>query len=64
MIIGQWPREGDTRTRKVFAWLPAWCSDGTVRWLERIEITEQYSSGLYPLHASWERTNQRAASTA
>lgn len=36
------PKHRETRTRTVFAWLPARCSDGTARWMERVIITEEY----------------------
>ena len=36
------PKEGQTRGRAAVAWLPTKCSDGMVRWLEKIYVVERY----------------------
>jgi hypothetical protein len=36
------PEVGDKKTKRVFAWLPVDCTDGTTRWLEPVVATYEY----------------------
>ena len=36
---------GDTRTRRIFAFIARRCEDGYTRWLEWLDVTEVYRSG-------------------
>lgn len=51
MIIGHRPMDGDRKKYKKFCILPRKCSDGTIRWLERVEVAEQYT--WYGSFGSW-----------
>ena len=36
------PQHMDTRRRTIFAWVPRPCTDGYVRWLEWLVVTETF----------------------
>ena len=42
------PVHGDRRERKFFAWLPVSSREepGSFRWLETVEVLEEYRSGI------------------
>ena len=49
----KYPREGDTRTRRIFAWLPK-RHGGVAYWLCRLEVEEKYwVSHLNPFPRWW-----------
>jgi hypothetical protein len=41
------PSTGHTRLKRRFLWVPAWCSDRTLRWLEKVECWQSYGGGRW-----------------
>jgi hypothetical protein len=47
------PKHGDKRFRKVFAWFPIKCDDGTTRWLETLYVEETWFQSSTRSHWHW-----------
>ena len=55
--VSESPKNGEIRTRRVFAWRKTKVKDYWV-WLETYQITEKYFVSAGGVHAWWSETNR------